>query len=62
MSLQYISFNPAGNLFCTVFPVHGWKENGNRSSEASIYSCFCTIYVYAGGDHRQNLYQYQKCI
>lgn len=36
------------NLFCTVFPVHGWKENGNRSSEASIYSCFCTIYVYAG--------------
>ena len=48
MSLQYISFNPAGNLFCTVFPVHGWKENGNRSSEASIYSCFCTIYVYAG--------------
>ena len=24
------------------------KENGNRSSEASIYSCFCTIYVYAG--------------
>ena len=41
-------FNFFGNLLCTVFPVHGWKENGDRSSEASIYSCFCTIYVYAG--------------
>ena len=35
----------ANKRFMTLY---GWKENGDRSSEASIYSCFCTIYVYAG--------------